>query len=154
MLRLVIIGCGVASANSHAAQIQREAARLLASRDREPLMATSSFRSGFRLGGTSAIAVECCGWPGWTLFTSLPPRATFRSPRSASSTETDVYVEKPFTVDAAEALRLLACDDRLQATNLATTTSSRMSHGGCARWCAAAISASSRCTWRATTATT
>lgn len=107
MLKIGIVGCGKI-ADAHAAQIQRiSGCEIVGVCDREPLMARQlQERFGVRrwfVGLTDLLQAR----PDVVHITT-PPESHFDIARACLESGSHVYVEKPFTLDADHARRLVA----------------------------------------------
>lgn len=111
MLKVAIVGCGKI-ADSHAAQIQRvRGCEIVGVCDREPLMAKQLFeRFPIKAYFSDLGELLRVARPDVVHITTSPES---HFPIAAECLEhgSHVYVEKPFTVDAAEARTLLALAD-------------------------------------------
>ena len=107
MIRVALIGCGK-MADQHAAQIRSMAdAQVVAVCDSEPLMARQlAQRLGVALCFTDpasmlrSVAID-------VVHVTTPPASHFQLARMCIDAGCHVYVEKPFTIDAAEAVQLI-----------------------------------------------
>ena len=113
MLRTAIVGCGKI-ADEHARQIQRvSGSRLVALYDAEPLM---SRQMQERFEGTRAFddldTLLSVGKPDVVHITT-PPQSHYATAMRCMEAGCHVFVEKPFTIDAAEAVRLVEAAQRL-----------------------------------------
>ncbi len=107
MLKVGIVGCGKI-ADSHALQIQRiPGCQIVGVCDREPLMAEQLFER-FPIGGcfTDISALLQDARPDVVHITT-PPETHFDIARFCLENGVHVYIEKPFTVDAGQAARLI-----------------------------------------------
>jgi predicted dehydrogenase len=130
MLKVAIVGCGKI-ADSHAAQIQRIAdCEIVAVCDREPLMADQlCHRFSVRQSFTDLEELLRAARPDVVHITT-PPQGHFEIAKLCLENGANVYVEKPFTVYAHEAEKLveIAEDRGLKLTaghNLQFTPSAR-----------------------------
>jgi len=108
MLKIAIVGCGKI-ADAHASQIQRiKGCEIVGVCDREPLMARQlyerfSIKRYFtdlsQLLGDARLDV---------VHITMPPQSHYDLARSCLEQGCHVYVEKPFTLDEAQAQRLVA----------------------------------------------
>jgi predicted dehydrogenase len=107
MLKIGIIGCGKI-ADSHAAQIQRiPGCELMAACDREELMA-GQFCDRFRVKGRFADLGRFFMDRPDVVHITTPPESHFELARLALDRGCHVYVEKPFTLNTADAKILLS----------------------------------------------
>lgn len=107
MLKVAIVGCGKI-ADAHAAQIQRlEGCEIVGVCDREPLMARQLYER-FPIKGYFTDVTELLrkARPDVVHITT-PPEGHFDLARICLEHQCHVYIEKPFTLDAAEAQRLM-----------------------------------------------
>lgn len=113
MLKVAIVGCG-RIADAHASQIQRiSGCEIVGVYDREPLMARQLFER-FPVKRYFSDLAELLGdaQPDVVHITT-PPDSHFDIARVCLEHGCHVYVEKPFTLDEAQARRLIAlADDR------------------------------------------
>jgi len=109
VLKAAIIGCGKI-ADSHASQILRiPGAELVAVCDREPLMARQLMeRFPVRRGFADVEELLREARPD-VVHVTTPPQSHFTIARTCLDRGSHVYVEKPFTLDAEEAQRLIDC---------------------------------------------
>ena len=118
MLKVAIVGCGKI-ADSHASQIQRiRDCEIVAVCDREPLMAQQlCYRFPIRHFFTDLSELLRTARPD-IVHIATPPEGHFESAKLCLESGANVYVEKPFTVYAHEAERLieLAETQRLKLT--------------------------------------
>lgn len=108
MLKIAIVGCGKI-ADSHATEIRRiEGCEIVAVCDREPLMARQ-LAERFRVKNWFRSLDEALGAarPDVVHITT-PPESHFELARLCLDRGCHTYVEKPFTVNADQAERLLA----------------------------------------------
>jgi predicted dehydrogenase len=108
MLKVAIVGCGKI-ADDHAAQIRRiPGSEIVGVCDREPLMARQ-LRDRFSAGAAYSDLQELLerARPD-VVHVTTPPASHFDIARRCLEWGSHVYVEKPFTIDAAEAMALLA----------------------------------------------
>src|SRR5262249_42950807 len=112
MLKVAIIGCGKI-ADSHALQIQRiSGCRIVAVCDREPLMAQQLFeRFPVDRYYTDARQMLQEAKPDVVHITT-PPQSHFSRATMCLENGCHVYVEKPFTVNEAEAQSLIDLAER------------------------------------------
>lgn len=112
MLRTSIVGCGKI-ADSHASQIQRiRGCEIVAVCDREELMARQLYeRFGTRRYFSDLRRMLKDVRPDVVHITT-PPQTHYAIARECLAEGCHVYVEKPFTVNAAEARELLEYADR------------------------------------------
>jgi predicted dehydrogenase len=107
MLRIGIIGCGKI-ADAHAEQIQRiPGCEIVGACDREELMARQfceRFQSGQFYSDVNRFLDEA---GPHVVHITTPPRGHFGLARTCLEAGCHVYVEKPFTVDTAEAEELI-----------------------------------------------
>lgn len=108
MLKIAIVGCGKI-ADAHASQIQRiEGCTIVGACDRETLMA-QQFCERFKVRCHFTDAAELIeGARPDVVHITTPPESHFEIARLCLEQGCHVYVEKPFTVDAKQAQRLLA----------------------------------------------
>ena len=108
MLKIAIVGCGKI-ADAHASQISRiDNCEIVAVCDREPLMArqlSDRFRVQNHFSDLTELLHE--SQPDVVHITT-PPDSHFDIARLCLESGCHVYVEKPFTLDAVQACRLLA----------------------------------------------
>jgi predicted dehydrogenase len=112
MLKVAIVGCGKI-ADAHASQIQRIAGcEIVGVCDREPLMARQLYER-FPIARHFSDLDELLreARPDVVHITT-PPESHFNIARSCLEQGSHVYVEKPFTLHAEEAVRLVALADR------------------------------------------
>lgn len=108
MLKAAIIGCGKI-ADSHAAQMRRiKGCEIVGVCDREPLMARQLYER-FPIKGHFSDLDELLNQarPDVVHITT-PPESHFPIAKRCLESGAHVYVEKPFTVNAEEAVRLIA----------------------------------------------
>jgi predicted dehydrogenase len=107
MLKIAIIGCGKI-ADAHAAQIRRiKGCELVAVCDREELMARQ-LSERLRLPGYySDVAKLLTEARPNVVHITTPPQSHFELARQCLENGVHVYVEKPFTLNTAEAERLI-----------------------------------------------
>src|SRR5258708_964924 len=107
MLKVAIIGCGKI-ADTHAAQIQRVRGCVLAAAcDREELMARQlAERFGVEAVFSDVGEMLHRVRPDVVHITT-PPQTHFQLASLALKSGSNVYVEKPFTVDTSEAEKLI-----------------------------------------------
>lgn len=113
-LRVAIVGCGKI-ADAHAAQIRRiEGAEIVGVCDRERLMA-GQLAERFGVGGVydDVAALLEQARPD-VVHVTTPPHSHFELARQCLEHGCHVYVEKPFTLDAREAERLIDLARRRQ----------------------------------------
>lgn len=114
MLKIAIVGCGKI-ADAHASEIRRiEGCEIVAVCDREPLMArqlAERFRvkNWFRSLGEALDAARSD-----VVHITTPPESHFELAQLCLERGCHVYVEKPFTINADQAERLLAIADEKQ----------------------------------------
>lgn len=108
MLKVAIVGCGKI-ADSHASEIQKIAGcEIIGVCDREDLMARQlyeRFRVKRYYGGLNTLLSE--GQPDVVHITT-PPQSHFEIGKQCLEAGCHIYVEKPFTLNAAEAEKLIA----------------------------------------------
>ena len=108
MLKVAIVGCGKI-ADSHASQIQRVAGcEIIGVCDKEELMAKQlyeRFRIKRYFGSLKALLKE--GQPDVVHITT-PPQSHFEIGKQCLEAGCHIYVEKPFTIYAIEAEKLIA----------------------------------------------
>jgi predicted dehydrogenase len=107
MLKIAIVGCGKI-ADSHAAQIQRiSGCEIVAACDREPLMASQlADRFPVKQCFTDLIDLLTMARPDVVHITT-PPESHFGLGKLCLEHGANVYIEKPFTVCADEAQKLI-----------------------------------------------
>ena len=108
MLKVAIVGCGKI-ADAHASQIQRvPGCEIVGVCDREPLMAEQLYER-FRVRGcfTDLSELISRAQPDVVHITT-PPESHFEIARFCLEQGRHVYVEKPFTLNAAEADQLVS----------------------------------------------
>ena len=107
MLKVGIIGCGKI-ADAHAAQIQRiDGCEIVGVCDREPLMAMQLYeRFPVKKHYTDYAQLVSEGQPDVVHITT-PPASHFEIAKFCLEHNCNVYVEKPFTINANEAQRLV-----------------------------------------------
>jgi predicted dehydrogenase len=107
MLKIGIVGCGKI-ADAHASQIQRlEGCEIVGVCDREPLMAKQLYeRFPVKQYFTNLTALVTEAQPDVVHITT-PPKSHFNIAKFCLEQNCHVYVEKPFTLDAVEALELI-----------------------------------------------
>jgi len=107
MLKVAIVGCGKI-ADSHASQIQRiKDCEIVAVCDREPLMAKQlCYRFPVQQSFTDLRELLRTARPDVVHITT-PPEGHFEIAKLCLENGASVYVEKPFTVHAQEAERLI-----------------------------------------------
>ena len=112
MLKVAIVGCGKI-ADAHAAVIQRIAdSEIVGVCDREPLMARQlQERFPIRKSYSDVAELLHDARPDVVHITT-PPASHFEIARFCIERGCHVYVEKPFTVDAEEACRLVELAER------------------------------------------
>lgn len=112
MLSVALVGCG-RIADAHAAQIRRIAGcGIVAACDREPLMAQQFCdRFGVAQHFDSVAAMLRAVRPD-VVHVTTPPASHFDIARQCLEHGSHVYVEKPFTLCAAEAEELVAIAER------------------------------------------
>jgi len=112
MLKVAIVGCGKI-ADAHAAQIQRiEDCEIVAVCDREPLMARQFVdRFPVKHSFTDVTELLCTARPDVVHITT-PPEGHFELAKLCLEHGANVYVEKPFTVYANEAEKLIHLADK------------------------------------------
>ena len=108
MLKVAIVGCGKI-ADAHASQIQRiEGCEIVGVCDREPLMARQLYeRFSIKRYFTDLSQLLGDARPDVVHITT-PPQSHYDLARSCLEQGCHVYVEKPFTLDEAQAQRLVA----------------------------------------------
>src|SRR5438046_2602543 len=118
MLKVAIVGCGKI-ADAHAAQIQRlEGCEIVGVYDREPLMAKQFYeRFSVKRYFDDLTRLLSDARPD-VVHVTTPPQSHFEIATFCLERGCHVYVEKPFTVDEAEAQSLvrLANERRLKLT--------------------------------------
>lgn len=107
MLKVAIVGCGKI-ADSHASQIQRiRGCEIVGVFDREPLMAQQLFKR-FRIKKCFSNLTELLSEAKpEVVHITTPPQSHFDVAKTCLESGCHVYVEKPFTVWADEARRLM-----------------------------------------------
>jgi len=107
MLRIAIIGCGKI-ADHHVQGIHRiPGAGIVAACDHEPLMARQ-LAERFGIGGCFADVAEMLRAPSPdVVHLTTPPQSHYALGRQCLDAGCHVYIEKPFTVTAAEAESLI-----------------------------------------------
>lgn len=108
MLKVAIVGCGKI-ADDHAWQLKRcPNSRIVAACDREPLMARQ-FAERFNVQQCFSDLTEMLSVakPD-VVHVTTPPESHFDIAQVCLESDCHVYLEKPFTVHAAEAVRLIA----------------------------------------------
>jgi predicted dehydrogenase len=107
MLRVGIVGCGKI-ADAHAAQIQRvSGCEIVGVCDREPLMAKQlQERFPVRQYFTELTALLAEARPD-VIHITTPPESHYEIASACLNHDCHVYVEKPFTLDAPQAQRLV-----------------------------------------------
>lgn len=107
MLKVAIVGCGKI-ADSHASQIQRiRGCEIVGVFDREPLMAQQLFKR-FRIKKCFSNLTELLSEAKpEVVHITTPPQSHFDIAKTCLESGCHVYVEKPFTVWADEARRLI-----------------------------------------------
>jgi predicted dehydrogenase len=107
MLKIAIVGCGKI-ADAHAAQIQRiPGCDIVAACDREPMMA-AQFCERFSVGGqySELLSMLRESVPDVVHITT-PPESHYALAETCLNAGCHVYVEKPFTLTATSAQRLI-----------------------------------------------
>lgn len=131
MLKVAIVGCGKI-ADSHASQIQRiPGCEIVGTCDREELMAkqlAERFNVKRYYGRLDALLRE--GQPDVVHITT-PPQSHYEIGRQCLEAGCHIYVEKPFTIDAAETEKLISLADR---TGLRLTVGTDEQFSAVARW--------------------
>lgn len=108
MLRVAIVGCGKI-ADSHAAQIQRiPGCQIVGVCDREPLMARQLYERYPIKGYYSDVDTLLDQTHPDVVHITTPPQGHFDLARQCIEAGAHVYVEKPFTLYADEAQKLIA----------------------------------------------
>jgi predicted dehydrogenase len=108
MLRVAIVGCGKI-ADSHASQIQRiKGCEIVAVCDQEPLMARQLQERFPIRRHFSDLAEMLSETRPDVVHITTPPQSHFEISRLCLEWGCHVYVEKPFTVDEAQAQALIA----------------------------------------------
>lgn len=107
MIKIGIIGCGK-MADQHAVQIQRiPGAEIIAVCDSEPLMAQQMFER-FNIGKWFTDVQEMLNLLTFNvLHITTPPPSHFQLAKLCLEARCNVYVEKPFTLNTAEAEELI-----------------------------------------------
>ena len=112
MLRVAIVGCGKI-ADAHASQIRRiPGCEIVGVCDSEPLMARQLFERfpvGAHFSDVNALIAEA---RPQVVHITTPPASHFDLARRCLERGCHVYVEKPFTLHAADAERLIALANR------------------------------------------
>jgi predicted dehydrogenase len=108
MLKVAIVGCGKI-ADEHAAQIQRiKGCKIVGVCDKEPLMARQLFER-FPVERHFSNLEELLGEASPdVVHVTTPPESHYSIANQCLEAGCHVYLEKPFTVDAGEARRLIA----------------------------------------------
>ena len=107
MLKIAIIGCGKI-ADSHAAQIQRvDGCEIVAACDREELMAWQLCERFHIQGRFTDVAELLRKAKPDVVHITTPPQSHFDLGCQCLAAGCHVYIEKPFTVTALEAARLI-----------------------------------------------
>ena len=114
MLKVAIVGCGKI-ADAHASQIRRiKNCEIVGVCDREPLMARQLYdRFPVKQCFSDLTELLITTQPDVVHITT-PPSSHFEIARTCLEWGCHVYVEKPFTLDAAEARRLIALANERQ----------------------------------------
>ena len=111
MLKVAIVGCG-RIADAHASQIQRiSGCEIVGVYDREPLMARQLYERFPVKRHFSDLADLLSDSQPDVVHITTPPESHFEVARACLQWGCHVYVEKPFTVDEAQARRLIAFAD-------------------------------------------
>jgi len=112
MFKVAIIGCGKI-ADDHASQLKRiPNCRIVAACDREPLMARQLFdRFPVSQCFTDVAQMLQAAKPD-VVHVTTPPESHFEIARLSLENGCHVYLEKPFTLNAAEAMELVALADK------------------------------------------
>lgn len=112
MIKVGIIGCG-RMANQHAVQIQRiSGAEIVGACDKEPLMAKDMCER-FRIGKYFTDAQEMLeAVKPDVVHITTPPQTHFELGKIILSAGCNVYMEKPFTLNTAEAEELIKLADQ------------------------------------------
>jgi predicted dehydrogenase len=107
MIKVGIIGCGK-MADQHAIQIQRiHGAEIAGVCDKEPLMA-QDFSERFKVGRYFADVPEMLeAIKPEVVHVTTPPQSHFELGKICLEAGCNVYIEKPFTVNTAEAVELI-----------------------------------------------
>lgn len=107
MLKVAIVGCGKI-ADSHASEIQRITnCRIVGVYDREELMARQLYER-FPIDGLyNDLAVLLDKARPDVVHITTPPRSHYSVSKQCLERDCHVYVEKPFTLDAREAIDLI-----------------------------------------------
>lgn len=112
MIKAAIVGCGK-MADQHASQIRRiDNAKLVAACDAEPLMARQmAERLDVPAWFTDVDAMLSSARPD-IVHVTTPPQSHLEIGKKCIEAGASVYVEKPFTLNTADALELIAAADR------------------------------------------
>lgn len=112
MIKVAIAGCGK-MADQHAAEIRKIAgARLVAACDPEPLMARQlTERFGIPAWYTSVREMLTSARPN-VVHVTTPPQSHFAVGKQCIEAGVHAYIEKPFTLNTAEAAELMELADR------------------------------------------
>jgi len=112
MLKVAIVGCGKI-ADDHASQLKRiPNCRIVAACDREPLMARQLCERFPITQNFSDVAEMLRVTKPDVVHVTTPPESHFRIATLCLENNCHVYVEKPFTLCAAEAAQLIALADK------------------------------------------
>lgn len=111
MLKVSIVGCGKI-ADAHASQIQRiKWAEIVSVCDREELMARQLYDRFPVMRYFTSLSELLSETKPDVVHITTPPESHFTLARSCLESGAHVYVEKPFTVNASEAQRLISLAD-------------------------------------------
>jgi predicted dehydrogenase len=112
VLKVAIVGCGKI-ADAHASQIQYlNGCEIVAVCDREPLMARQLYERFPVKHYFSDVAELVSEARPHVVHITTPPESHFDIARICLEHDCHIYIEKPFTVDARQAERLLALADQ------------------------------------------
>src|ERR1043165_7825944 len=108
MIKVGIVGCGKI-ADAHASQIQRvKGCEIVGVCDKEPLMARQLFERFPIKRHFSEVADLLDTTKPDVVHITTPPQSHFSLAKVCLEAGCHVYVEKPFTLDAAEAEQLIS----------------------------------------------
>src|SRR5664279_3174581 len=111
MLKVAIVGCGKI-ADDHASQIQRiKGCEIVGVCDREPLMARQLYERFAVKRHFSDLEELLSDAKPDVVHVTTPPESHFSIAKRCLEWGSHVYVEKPFTLYADEAQRLIALAD-------------------------------------------
>ncbi|MGA2173979.1 MAG: Gfo/Idh/MocA family oxidoreductase [Verrucomicrobiota bacterium] len=107
MIRVAIVGCGKV-ADTHAEVLQRiPGCKIVGVCDRESLMAEQLASRLQGVGAFSDVGRMLSGCSPTVVHITTPPQAHFDVARECLEAGCNVYVEKPFTINAAQAVELV-----------------------------------------------